>query len=170
MTEERLTPAGLRYRPCVGIVLINDKGQVWLGKRTPSKTVDDFEKPWQLPQGGIDKGESPQDAVMRELWEEVGTRKARIIAEAQDWLYYDLPPDVLSRKKRNNWGGQKQKYFALKFLGEDSDVDLEVHHPEFIEWRWAEIEELPDLAVPFKRAVYEQVVEEFTPVIANLRK
>ncbi len=171
MTQRRLSPAGLPYRPCVGIVLLNGDGLVWVGKRLQGASDEDVpSSPWQLPQGGIDKGESATDAVMRELWEEVGTRKAEIIAEAGEWFYYDLPPDILARKKRNTWGGQKQRYFALKFLGDESDIDLEVHHPEFVDWRWAELEDLPDLAIPFKRAVYEQVVAEFTPVVARIRE
>jgi len=170
MTAKRLSPAGLPYRPNVGIVLINGQGLVWIGLRKTGLSHENLPTyPWQLPQGGIDKGESPRQAVMRELWEEVGTRKADIIAEAREWFYYDLPPEVLARKRKNTWGGQMQKYFALKFLGKDGDVDLEVHHPEFIDWRWVELDELPELAVPFKRDVYEQVVKEFTPVIEHLR-
>lgn len=171
MTENRRTASGLPYRPCVGILLINRQGLVWVGKRTEGGGDEDVPTfPWQLPQGGIDKGETPQDAVMRELWEEVGTQKAEIVHEAAEWFYYDLPPEVLARKRKNTWGGQKQKYFGLKFLGKDSDVDLEVHHPEFVDWRWAKLEEIPELIVPFKRDVYEQVVEEFAPVVARMRK
>jgi len=170
MADRRLSPAGLPYRPNAGIVLINNAGLVWIGLRKDGVGDEDVPTyPWQLPQGGIDKGESPRQAVMRELWEEVGTRKAEIIAEAREWFYYDLPPEVLARKRKNTWGGQMQKYFALKFLGQESDIDLEVHHPEFIDWRWVELSELPDLAVPFKREVYERVVTEFTPVVEKMR-
>jgi len=171
MTQQRLSPAGLPYRPCAGIVLINGEGLVWVGKRVEGLGDEDMPSyPWQLPQGGIDRGESPEEAVMRELWEEVGTRKAEIIKAAHDWFYYDLPPEVLARQRKNRWGGQKQMYFALRYLGDESDIDLEVHHPEFVDWRWVELEELPDLAIPFKRRVYEQVVAEFAPVISELRK
>ncbi len=170
MTEVRLTQDGLAYRPCAGIVLINDAGKVWVGHRKFDSQDAFSEFQWQLPQGGIDKGETAAEAAVRELYEEVGTRKAEIIAETKDWLYYDLPPEVLARKKVNKWGGQRQKYFAMKFLGQDSDVDLEVHHPEFDEWRWAEIDELPGLCVPFKRHVYTQVVTEFTSLVENIRK
>lgn len=166
MTKVRLTKGGLPYRPCAGIVLINKAGKVWIGHR--SKEVD-AKYNWQLPQGGIDKGETASEAAMRELYEEVGTRKAKIVAKTSEWLYYDLPPEVLARKKVNKWGGQRQKYFAMKFLGKDSDVDLEVHHPEFDDWRWADIEELPGLCVPFKRAVYKKVVAEFTLIIEKVR-
>ncbi len=170
MTEEKRTAAGLPYRPNVGIALINPAGLVWVGKRVTGLGDEDVPAyPWQLPQGGIDKGETPHEAVMRELYEEVGTRKAEIIQETKEWLYYDLPSEVLARKKVNRWGGQRQKYFALRFLGADSDVDLEVHHPEFVDWRWIELAELPALAVPFKVGVYEQVVTEFRPVIEKLR-
>lgn len=169
MADEIQSPAGLPYRPCVGIVLINTSGLVWVGQRKAAKYYEHSSKKWQLPQGGIDDGETPVEAAMRELWEEVGTRQAKIITEARDWFYYDFPPEVLAQKKNNRWGGQKQRYFAMTFLGQDSDVDLEVHHPEFDKWRWAELEELPELIVPFKRPVYEQVVAEFRPVIEQLR-
>lgn len=170
MSEIPISPSGLPYRPCAGIVLLNAEAKVWIGKRIEGVGDEDVPVfPWQLPQGGIDEGETPAEAVMRELHEEVGTRKAEIIHEAAEWFFYDLPPEVLGRKKKNTWGGQRQKYFALKFLGTDADVDLEVHHPEFCDWRWAELEELPDLAIPFKRGVYERVVAEFAPLIAELR-
>ncbi len=170
MTDHPISASGLPYRPCAGILLLNSRAQVWVGKRIKGVADEDVPAfPWQLPQGGIDDGEKPREAAMRELYEEVGTRNAEIIAKARKWFYYDLPDEVLARKKKNTWGGQRQKYFAMKFLGKDKDVDLTVHKPEFSEWRWAELEELPELAIPFKRSVYEQVVDEFAPVVAKLR-
>ncbi len=170
MSDKKLSAAGLPYRPCAGIVLINAQGLVWIGhRRLEGDEARDGHR-WQMPQGGIDKGETPAEAATRELYEEVGTRKAEIIAEAQDWFFYDFPPEVLALKKVNKWAGQRQKYFAMRFLGNDSDVDLEVHHPEFDQWRWVEPAELVELIIPFKRHVYEQVVREFSPLIASIRQ
>jgi putative (di)nucleoside polyphosphate hydrolase len=145
------------YRLGVGVMLFNRDGLVWVGQRT------DTTGGWQMPQGGIDKGEDPRAAALREMQEEIGTDRAEIIAESQDWYAYDLPPELLSARL---WGGryrgQKQKWFALRFLGTDADIDLNTHkHPEFGEWKWAPLATLPDFIVPFKRDLYRELVKEF---------
>ena len=156
-----------KYRPCVGIMLLNRERNVWVGKRIMvSKNIDGGSL-WQMPQGGIDKGETPEKAAMRELEEEVGTDKARIIAEHPDWLKYDLPALDKGNMLKGQYVGQKQKWFALEFTGEDTDFNLtpdcdEV--PEFSEWMWTPMETLPDLIVPFKRDVYLEVVRYFSQV------
>jgi putative (di)nucleoside polyphosphate hydrolase len=148
----------LPYRPCVGVMLINAKGHVFVGRR-----IDKEAEAWQMPQGGIDPGEEPVTAVFRELREEIGTDNARILTETQDWLTYDLPTQLLGRVWSGRYRGQRQKWFALRFLGRDEDIDLNTHHPEFEAWRWVAIDELPGLIVPFKRAIYIDLVERFRP-------
>jgi putative (di)nucleoside polyphosphate hydrolase len=137
------------YRPCVGIALLNQHNQVFVGKR-----VDTTVEAWQMPQGGIDAREEPHHAVMRELLEEVGTNKAFIIEEYPHWLYYDLPPDLQTLLWGGAFLGQRQRWFALNFTGTDSDIAIHTSHPEFIEWRWTDIDSLPALIVPFKRPLY----------------
>jgi len=144
------------YRPCVGIMLLNDAGEVFLGRRE-----DQREPAWQMPQGGIDKGEDPRHAARRELREEAGTDRAEIVAEMPGWLDYDLPAEISARKWRGRWRGQSQKWFAMRFTGTDADIRLDSHHPEFVEWRWVAMETVPSLIVPFKRPVYEAVVAAF---------
>jgi putative (di)nucleoside polyphosphate hydrolase len=148
----------LPYRPCVGIMLLNTEGKVFVGKR-----IDQTVEGWQMPQGGIDKGESPRQAALRELKEEVGTGNAEILGEMEDWLTYDLPPHLVGLAFHGKYRGQRQKWFALRFTGKDSDIDLAAHEPEFSEWQWAALESLPNLIVPFKRDTYKAV-------IAGLRK
>jgi putative (di)nucleoside polyphosphate hydrolase len=146
----------LPYRPGVGLMLLSRDGKVWVGER------DDAPGAWQMPQGGIDEGESPKTAALRELEEEVGTAKARIIAELDDWLTYDLPPRLMKRAWGGKWRGQRQKWFLLRFTGRDSDIDVSRHQPpEFTRWRWAEIGELVGLAIQFKRPLYARVVAGF---------
>ena len=143
----------LPYRPCVGIMLFNQDGKVFVGKR-----IDQSVEGWQMPQGGIDKGESPRDAALRELEEEAGTAKAEIIAELDEWVTYDLPEHLIGVAFRGKYKGQKQKWFALRFTGSDSDIDLTAHDPEFSDFRWVTLEELPELIVPFKRQTYRAVI------------
>jgi putative (di)nucleoside polyphosphate hydrolase len=152
----------LPYRPNVGAVLFNRDGLVFVARRAKMPNAEGPAGGWQLPQGGIDAGEDPSTAVLRELEEEIGTRKARVIGEHPDWLTYDLPPDLLGVAWRGRYRGQRQRWFALRFLGEDSDVNLTLDpHPEFDAWRWAPLAELPSLAVPFKRAIYDVLTTSF---------
>jgi putative (di)nucleoside polyphosphate hydrolase len=146
-------PSSLPYRPAVGVMLLNRQGLVFVGKR-----IDQTIEGWQMPQGGIDKGEEPREAVMRELKEETGTDKARIIAEMPDWVTYDLPRHLVGIAFHGKYGGQRQKWFAMRFTGEDSDIDLHSHEPEFSSWKWLAIEELPQVIVPFKRDSYAKVL------------
>jgi putative (di)nucleoside polyphosphate hydrolase len=143
----------LPYRPCVGIMLFNKDGKVFVGNR-----LDQTVESWQMPQGGIDKGETPKEAALRELKEEVGTRKAEIIAEMDGWVTYDLPDHLIGIALHGKYRGQRQKWFALRFTGKDSDIDLTSHDPEFSSYRWVSLEELPDLIVPFKRETYKSVI------------
>jgi putative (di)nucleoside polyphosphate hydrolase len=149
----------LPYRPCVGIMLINREGLIFVGRR-----IDQTVEGWQMPQGGIDDGETPGEAALRELHEEVGTDKAKIIAEMDEWLTYDLPPHLLGVALHGRYRGQKQKWFALRFLGEDSDIDIKAHEPEFAQWKWLALEALPRLIVPFKRDTYAKVIAAFRDV------
>lgn len=147
----------LPYRPCVGAVLFNDDGLVLVGRRRNAA-----HEGWQMPQGGIDEGELPEDAVLRELAEEIGTDKAEIIGECPDWLSYDLPEELIGRALGGRYCGQRQKWFALRFTGSDSDIDVDkAAHSEFSAWKWVPIEDLPGLIVSFKRPVYEEIVQRF---------
>jgi putative (di)nucleoside polyphosphate hydrolase len=149
-----------RYRPNVGVALFSPAGHVFIGRRVNSHGA--FQ--WQMPQGGIDPGEDPSKAVLREMEEEIGVpaRLVRVIGESADWLYYDFPVELRNRLS-GPYIGQRQKWFALRFLGSDSDVRLDLHTPEFDAWRWARLEDVPGLVIPFKRPVYEQVAREFAP-------
>lgn len=153
--------SALPYRPCVGIMLINPDGLVFVGQR-----IDNLVEAWQMPQGGIDEGETPEAAARRELGEEIGTEKAEIIAESRDWLTYDLPAELVPKVWKGRYRGQRQKWYAMRFLGTDADINIETHHPEFAAWRWVSHGDLPGLIVPFKRALYESVVAEFAPLFA----
>jgi putative (di)nucleoside polyphosphate hydrolase len=155
----------LPYRPCVGVLLLNSAGKVFVGRRID--TAKEADNIWQMPQGGIDKGESPQKAVLRELHEEIGTDKAEIVAESRQWLYYDLPDHLVGKVWKGRYRGQKQRWFALRFLGEDSDIDLATEHPEFDAWQWVELEDVPGLVIPFKRDTYRAVVSEFRELLGR---
>ena len=148
----------LPYRPCVGLMLFNRQGEVFVGKR-----IDQTVEGWQMPQGGIDAGEDARTAVLRELKEETGTGKAEIIGEMQDWLTYDLPPHLVGIAfRRQQYRGQRQKWFALRFSGRGwRHIDLHTHEPEFAEWKWVALEALPRLIVPFKRDTYAAVIAAF---------
>ncbi len=155
MTERRHKSA-LPYRDGVGIMLLNADDKVFTGQRLDSQL-----EAWQMPQGGIDPGETPVATAFRELAEETGVTKAEIIAEAKDWLYYDLPDDLIGTIWKGRYAGQRQKWFAMRFLGTDADVDIATEHPEFRSWRWSTLTELTDMIVPFKRDLYAAVLAEF---------
>jgi putative (di)nucleoside polyphosphate hydrolase len=148
----------LPYRPCAGIMVLNKAGEVFVAKRVDS-TLD----AWQMPQGGIDKGEEPEDAAMRELMEEIGTNNVEIIAEREGWLKYDLPNELVGKMWKGKYGGQEQKWFLVRFLGDDSEINIETEHPEFCEWKWEDPQKLPDVIVPFKKQLYTDVLEAFKP-------
>jgi putative (di)nucleoside polyphosphate hydrolase len=151
-----LKHADLPYRPAVGAMLINGEGSVFVGRR-----IDQTVEGWQMPQGGIDEGETPAEAVLRELREEIGTDKAVILRELDDWLHYDLPRHLLGVALHGRYRGQKQKWFALRFTGNDADIDIRTHQPEFAIWKWVPMAELPSMIVPFKRDTYQTVIAAF---------
>lgn len=154
------TNAGLGYRRSVGVMLINSAGHIFVGQRIKEK-----EEAWQMPQGGIDDGEAPMTAALRELEEETGVppQLAEILGETSGWLRYDLPEELIGRVWSGRYRGQEQKWFAARFLGEDADINIETAHPEFRAWRWVTAEELLRAIVPFKAAVYKAVVAAFRP-------
>lgn len=151
------------YRPGVGILLFNPQGLVFAARR-----VDTKEMAWQFPQGGIDEGEDPATAAMREMQEEIGTNKAEMIGESAGWISYDLPADIADKVWKGRFRGQKQKWFAFKFLGTDADINIDTEHPEFCEWRWMPLAEAAERIVAFKRPLYQQVAAEFAPLAAAL--
>ncbi len=155
----------LPYRPCVGMLLLNPQGKVFVGRRID--TVKEGDNIWQMPQGGIDKGEAPEDAALRELREEIGTDDAEIVAESRHWLHYDLPSHLLGKAWKGRYRGQKQRWFALRFLGQDSDINVATKHPEFDAWRWVDLEDVPALVIPFKRDTYRAVVSEFRELLGR---
>jgi len=160
------TPDTGPYRRGVGIMLINGDGLVFVAQR-----IDFKGDAWQMPQGGIDKGENPLATARRELEEETGIppHLTELVAETHGWLRYDLPADLRSKLWRGKYRGQEQKWFLMRFLGADDDVNLKTAHPEFSAWRWAASDQLVDLIVPFKRTLYTLVLEEFTPVLDQMR-
>jgi putative (di)nucleoside polyphosphate hydrolase len=158
---------GLVYRPCVGIMVLNREGRVWIGRRRD--VPDEPEGPgawWQMPQGGIDENEDVKQAALRELYEETGIRSVDFISESPGWYTYDLPPPLRPRAWGGRYCGQKQKWFLVRFTGGEDEIVLERpgHKPEFDAWRWADIGDIIALIVAFKRAVYEQVVCDFAPL------
>jgi putative (di)nucleoside polyphosphate hydrolase len=156
------------YRPCVGIMAVNRAGLVWIGRRILTRRGADrdrggFEQWWQMPQGGIDAGEEPDAAALRELNEETGMRSVAILGRAQGWLTYDLPPALVPANWGGKYRGQAQLWYAVRFLGADDEIDIvpQAGHPqEFDAWRWAAVDELIDLIVPFKRDVYARALAE----------
>lgn len=152
--------SALPYRPGVGIMLLNPDNRVFVAKR-----IDMTSEAWQMPQGGIDDGETPLQAARRELKEETGTDKAELLKESRDWLTYDLPDELISKIWGGKYRGQRQKWFAMRFTSTDSDINIATEHPEFSEWQWIEMDRLPDIIVPFKRTLYQALVNEFAPVI-----
>ncbi len=161
-----MDPSRLPYRPCVGIMALNTLGHVWIGRRIDRPDKDIIGGWWQMPQGGIDDGEASDRAALRELAEETGMHSVAILAESRDWHPYDLPPKLLGRVWGGKFRGQTQKWFAVRFTGPDSEINLSPsgHEPEFAAWRWAPIDDVLALIVPFKRDVYARVIDEFKPL------
>lgn len=156
------TPARLPLRPNVGAVLFNRAGLVFVARRADLPNAEGAPGGWQLPQGGIDAGEDPRAAVLRELAEEIGTDRFRIIGEHPDWLSYELPPELIGVALGGEYRGQRQRWFALRFVGQGSDIRLDRDpHPEFDAWRWVPLSELPALAIGFKRSIYEILAASF---------
>lgn len=151
----------LPYRPCVGVMLLNRDGAVFVGRR-----IDQTMEGWQMPQGGIDPGETPVEAAIRELKEETGIEKARILREMDDWLAYDLPSHLLGIALHGKYRGQRQKWIAMRFEGEDGEIDVNTPEPEFAHWKWLAIEALPRMVVPFKRDTYAKVLTAFEDLAA----
>lgn len=162
MSKQRGKHTDLPYRRGVGVLLLNRDNLVFAAQR-----IDTRAEAWQMPQGGIDKGEEPLDAALREMKEEIGTDKAELLAESRGWLTYDLPPELASKVWKGRYRGQTQKWFALRFLGRDSDIDLNTEKPEFSAWRWVAPGELPGLIVPFKRGLYHEVLAEFAGLLGS---
>lgn len=162
-----------RYRPCVGVAVFNRDGLVWIGHRSDADAEGEGKGHWwQMPQGGLDDEEDPYQAALRELYEETSIKSVSLIAEAPGWLSYDLPDDLIPVSWGGRYRGQRQKWFALRFEGSDNEIDV-VHpgggkfKPEFNRWRWEKLDQLPELIVPFKRPVYEQVVGAFKQISAT---
>lgn len=157
----------LPYRPCAGVMVLNRDGLVWAGRRIAKSDSEmaGAEHLWQMPQGGIDKGETPEEAAWRELYEETGIRSASLIAEAPDWIHYDLPPELVGIALKGKYRGQKQRWFAFRFEGDESEIRINPppggHEAEFDQWAWKPMADLPSLIVPFKRKVYDEVVAAF---------
>jgi putative (di)nucleoside polyphosphate hydrolase len=160
-------PASLPYRRCVGIAVFNRRGRVWIGRRFDANAEGEGKGSWwQMPQGGLDEGEDPYAAALRELYEETSMESVERLAEAPGWLTYDLPPDLVPKSWGGRYRGQKQKWFALRFTGDEAEIDIEKpgggkYKPEFSGWRWETLARLPELIVPFKREVYEKVIAAF---------
>lgn len=152
----------LPYRPNVGAALFNRLGEVFVARRASLPNAEGAPGGWQLPQGGIDRDEDPRIAVLRELEEEIGTANAAIIGEHPDWLTYDLPAELVGKALGGRYRGQRQRWFALRFNGQDSEIRLDLDpHPEFDAWRWAQLAELPGMAVEFKRPIYGVLAQSF---------
>lgn len=167
----------LPYRDCVGTAIFNADGLVFIGRRKPEEDPEDsseYGAPWQMPQGGIDKGETPLATAHRELFEETSIRSVELIAEAPEWIYYDLPDEALGIALKGKYRGQRQRWFAFRFTGDESEINVTepgggAHPAEFDRWRWEQLETLPDLIVPFKREAYLQIVAAFRDIPGQIR-
>jgi putative (di)nucleoside polyphosphate hydrolase len=175
MAKKKIQAMDLPYRPCVGVMILNQDGLVWAGRRITEGNTEYSGAPqlWQMPQGGIDKGESAQDAAYRELYEETGIKSVSLLEEAPDWLTYDLPAHMIGTGLKGKFRGQKQRWFAFRFNGTESEIQINPppggHDAEFDQWAWKPMHELPDLIVPFKRDVYLQVVNAFEHLVETKR-
>lgn len=159
MTKDRST---LPYRPCVGIMLLNAEGRIFVGERIDTPGA------WQMPQGGIDAGETPEEAALRELWEEIGVKSdhVEVLAQSADWLTYDLPDHLLGKVWKGKYRGQKQLWFVLRFKGPESAINIDTDHPEFGQWKWTDSAGLVSDIVSFKRDIYQALVTEFSGHLA----
>jgi putative (di)nucleoside polyphosphate hydrolase len=153
---------GVQYRSGVGIILLNTKNEIFVGRRS-----DLLEAAWQMPQGGIDDGESPQQAALRELKEETGIDNVEVLAESRGWLYYEVPAELAKKAWEGRWKGQRQKWFVMIFKGWDADINIETENPEFNAWRWVSVDELTELAVSFKRRLYADIIGEFGTIFRD---
>jgi putative (di)nucleoside polyphosphate hydrolase len=156
----------LPYRPCAGMAVFNRQGLIFIGRRIDGpEHVDDLHV-WQMPQGGIDADEDPYKAALRELYEETNIRSVEKLGEIKEWLHYDIPREIVGKAWKGKYRGQKQKWYALRFTGKDSEINIAEpaggHDPEFVEWRWEKLQKTPDLVVPFKQPTYQRVVAEFS--------
>ncbi|MCP1469849.1 putative (di)nucleoside polyphosphate hydrolase [Sphingobium sp. OAS761] len=158
----RPNEAELAYRPCVGIMLVNMDGKVFVGQR-----LDNVVEAWQMPQGGVDEGEEPRAAALRELFEETGIDRqhVEIIATSREDHFYDLPAELVGKLWGGKYRGQRQTWYLARFLGNDSDVNIHTLHPEFRDWKWTAPDTLPELIVPFKRKLYRDILQEFKALI-----
>jgi putative (di)nucleoside polyphosphate hydrolase len=159
-------PQSLPYRPCVGIMLLNRDGRAFIGRRSDGPEHVDATHAWQMPQGGVDPEEDPWRAALRELYEETNVRSVERLGETRDWLTYDIPREIIGQAWKGKYRGQRQKWYALRFVGDEREIDVAHpaggHEPEFTAWRWEPMANLPALVIPFKRRVYEQVVAAFS--------
>jgi len=155
----------LPYRPCAGIMVLNREGGVFIGRRISGPEHIDEVHVWQMPQGGIDEGEDPYPAALRELYEETNIRSVEKLGEIAEWLYYDIPREIAGQAWQGRYRGQKQKWYALRFTGDEREIDIAHpsggHEPEFVQWSWEPLQNLPGLIIPFKRKIYERVAAEF---------
>jgi putative (di)nucleoside polyphosphate hydrolase len=165
------------YRDCVGVAVFNREGKVFIGRRKADQWIEDrseWAAPWQMPQGGIDKGEEPPVAALREMFEETSIKSVQLVAEAPEWIHYDLPDEALGIALKGKYRGQRQRWFAYLFVGEESEINVAepgdgAMPAEFDAWRWEELTSLPDIVVPFKREAYREVVAAFADVPAKVR-
>lgn len=153
------------YRLGVGLMIINHNRQIFTGKRIDSASQNHHNEGWQMPQGGIDYNETPYEAALREMKEEIGTAHVQLIKESSNWYTYDLPKDLAEVLWGGRFDGQKQKWFLFNYLGNDCDINIHTRHPEFLEWKWMAPDDLQQTIVPFKKALYTEIIKEFSPFL-----